>query len=364
MSRRDLTIAMVGAGGDGSSPWATSCRRPAARDGLNVIKTEAYGPQIRGGESSCVVRLSPDAIHEQGDAVDVLVVFSWADFARFQGEVLPAPDAVVLFDAADPVARTRDDRGLGANAHWLPVPFAKLAGDAGAKGSKNVVGLGVLAALLGLREETIRRAVEKRQEKLRSASRAQGVRGRPRPGATLATLKDRGITFTPDPRSSSCRATRLCSRRAPRGLPVLRRLPDHALDRDPAVRRGVAPEDGRHGAPDRGRARRDRRRHRRVLRGREVHDGHVRPRPLAHDGDARPRLDGRDSVRRRGRAARRPLHGPPDEERAVRPLPGPVRGPRRPAARRDRCIRRRGTASTRPSTPSTSPRSSRSRSSS
>ena len=150
MSRRDLTIAMVGAGGDGIVTMGDILSQAGARDGLNVIKTEAYGPQIRGGESSCVVRLSPDAIYEQGDAVDVLVVFSWADFDRFKGEVQPAADAVVLFDEADAVRRTKEDLGLGAGAHWLPVPFAKLAGDAGAKGSKNVVGLGVLTALFGL----------------------------------------------------------------------------------------------------------------------------------------------------------------------------------------------------------------------
>ncbi|MCM3876511.1 MAG: 2-oxoacid:acceptor oxidoreductase family protein, partial [Thermoanaerobaculia bacterium] len=133
MPKRDLTIAMVGAGGDGIVTMGDILSQAGARDGLNIIKTEAYGPQIRGGESSCVVRMSPDAIYEQGDAADLLVVFSWADFGRFKGEVLPASDAVVLFDEADTVARTKEDLGLGASAHWIAVPFSKLAGDAGAK---------------------------------------------------------------------------------------------------------------------------------------------------------------------------------------------------------------------------------------
>ena len=202
MSRRDLTIAMVGAGGDGIVTMGDILSQAGARDGLNVIKTEAYGPQIRGGESSCVVRLSPDAIYEQGDAVDVLLVFSWADFGRFKGEVLPADDAVVLFDEADPALRTKEDLGLGANAHLLSVPFAKLAGDAGAKGSKNVVGLGVLTALFGLRQETIRRAVVKRFGRKKAAVGELALKAFDAGmvhGATLATLKDRGITFTPGP---------------------------------------------------------------------------------------------------------------------------------------------------------------------
>ncbi len=202
MSRRDLTIAMVGAGGDGIVTMGDILSQAGARDGLNVIKTEAYGPQIRGGESSCVVRLSPDAIYEQGDAVDVLVVFSWADFGRFKGEVLPAADAVVLFDEADAVLRTKEDLGLGPNAHFLSVPFAKLAGDAGAKGSKNVVGLGVLTALFGLRQETIRRAVVKRFGRKKAAVGELALKAFDAGmvhGATLATLKDRGIAFTPGP---------------------------------------------------------------------------------------------------------------------------------------------------------------------
>jgi 2-oxoglutarate ferredoxin oxidoreductase subunit alpha len=202
MSRRDLTIAMVGAGGDGIVTMGDILSQAGARDGLNVIKTEAYGPQIRGGESSCVVRMSPDAIYEQGDAVDVLVVFSWADFARFKGEVQPAADAVVLFDEADAVARTREDLGLGAHAHWLAVPFAKLAGDAGAKGSKNVVGLGVLTALFGLRDETIRRAVVKRFGRKKAAVGELALKAFEAGllhGATLPPMKDRGLTFTPGP---------------------------------------------------------------------------------------------------------------------------------------------------------------------
>ena len=134
------------------------------------------------------------------NAVRRIWTYSWADFDRFKGEVQPAADAVVLFDGADPVARAREDLGLGASAHWLSVPFAKLAGDAGAKGSKNVVGLGVLTALFGLRQETIRRAIEKRFGRKKAAVGELALKAFDAGlahGATLATLKDRGLTFTP-----------------------------------------------------------------------------------------------------------------------------------------------------------------------
>src|ERR1039457_6863714 len=122
MPKRDLTIAMVGAGGDGIVTMGDVLAQAAAREGLNVLKTEAYGPQIRGGESSCVVRLSADPIYESGDAIDVVVVFSWADFARFKGEVMPAKNSVVLSDEADPIARTPEDLGTRAVATSRATP--------------------------------------------------------------------------------------------------------------------------------------------------------------------------------------------------------------------------------------------------
>src|SRR5438874_5246093 len=97
----ELTFAFVGAGGDGAVTAGDIIAGVCAREGLHVIKTEAYGPQIRGGESSSVVRVSGAPIYAQADAVDVLVVFSWADFARFQNELLLAADAVIFHESGD-----------------------------------------------------------------------------------------------------------------------------------------------------------------------------------------------------------------------------------------------------------------------
>src|SRR4029077_1789947 len=58
MPTNDLTIAMVGSGGDGVVTMGNLIAQAAAREGLHVIQTEAYGPQIRGGEASCTVRVA------------------------------------------------------------------------------------------------------------------------------------------------------------------------------------------------------------------------------------------------------------------------------------------------------------------
>ena len=93
--KQQLTLSIVGSGGDGAVAAGDILSMACARDGLNIIKTEAYGPQIRGGESSCTVRMSSSPIYAQADELDALAVFSWADFARFRSELVLGPDAVV-----------------------------------------------------------------------------------------------------------------------------------------------------------------------------------------------------------------------------------------------------------------------------
>lgn len=161
MPTRDLTLAMVGSGGDGVVTMGDMMAQAGARDGLNVIKVEAYGPQIRGGESSCVLRMSAEPISAQGDAVDVLVVFNWADFARFKGEVVPKADAVILYEATDATPLSEVKIPTATHATWIPVPFVEIATKAtGTKAAKNIVTLGILAELFGIPPESVKRAVE------------------------------------------------------------------------------------------------------------------------------------------------------------------------------------------------------------
>jgi 2-oxoglutarate ferredoxin oxidoreductase subunit alpha len=163
MLTNDLTIAMVGSGGDGVVTMGDLLALAAAREGLHVIKTEDYGPQIRGGESSCTVRVAARKLFAQGDAADVLLVFRWADFARFRGEIEVARDAVVLYESTDATPVEELELDLGEGALWIPVPFDRLSREStGAAASKNVVALGILAELFGLPADTMRRAVHHR----------------------------------------------------------------------------------------------------------------------------------------------------------------------------------------------------------
>ena len=168
----ELSLSIVGAGGDGAVAAGDILSLASARDGLSVIKTEAYGPQIRGGESSCTVRISATPIHAQADAVDALVVFSWSDFARFKSEIELAKDAILFHDEKDAPPEELKAYRL------VPIAFAAQ------RAAKNIFALGLLASTFGLPADQIRSAVRARFKKKTEAVIEANV-----------TAFDAGITY-------------------------------------------------------------------------------------------------------------------------------------------------------------------------
>ncbi|MFI5372662.1 MAG: 2-oxoacid:acceptor oxidoreductase family protein, partial [Candidatus Eisenbacteria bacterium] len=51
-------LALVGSGGDGVAVLGDIILQMAAQQGLYGVMVQSYGPQIRGGESAVVMRVS------------------------------------------------------------------------------------------------------------------------------------------------------------------------------------------------------------------------------------------------------------------------------------------------------------------
>ena len=161
--RRDAAIAVVGSGGDGAVTLGDLLAQAAASEGLHAIKTEAYGPQIRGGESSCSVRLSAAPVFAPADAANLLVVFHWADYGRFRGEITVSPDALILYENEDEEPPAALLGSQSENRILFPVPFSELSkASAGTPGAKNIVALGILSEILGLPDGVLKRALARR----------------------------------------------------------------------------------------------------------------------------------------------------------------------------------------------------------
>src|SRR6187397_2223374 len=100
----DLVIGMAGAGGDGVVSAGESLIAAAAEIGYHAILTKSFGPQIRGGESSCRLRLSTQPVLNPGALLDVAVALNWDDFLRFGAELPVGGGTVVIYDSNTGIA--------------------------------------------------------------------------------------------------------------------------------------------------------------------------------------------------------------------------------------------------------------------
>lgn len=158
-----ITIGIVGSGGDGVIAAGEILADAAAREGLYCILTKSYGPAIRGGESSSRIRMGHTRVHSQGDKLDVLVCFNWHDFGLFKSELFLKNKAIILYPETDPLEPDQLPIDHKLNPVIIKVPFLKLAKEVvGNELTKNIVTLGVLRDLLDLPKEGLENAIRHR----------------------------------------------------------------------------------------------------------------------------------------------------------------------------------------------------------
>lgn len=174
----DLIIGMAGAGGDGVVSAGESLMSALARGGYHAIMTKSFGSQIRGGESSCRVRLSTRAVTNPGGVLDLAVALNWDDFLRFGGELPVGGTTSVVYESASGVVPERLPLVGVTPAEALPVPITELSRQhAGSDKAKNTVVLGLLCGWYGLSTERVlagirRKLAKKGPELVAGAERA------------------------------------------------------------------------------------------------------------------------------------------------------------------------------------------------
>jgi len=162
MPVRDLNIGIVGSGGDGVMVGGEAVVNAVARKGLNCIMLKSFGPQIRGGESSCKIRISTEKVSTQADELDVLMAFNWGDYTRFGSELMLKPGRVVI-EEGEPGAPEPERPIVGPEPGTiLRVPLTRLAKEAsGGKRARNMVALGAMGKICNLPDQPLRDSIEK-----------------------------------------------------------------------------------------------------------------------------------------------------------------------------------------------------------
>jgi 2-oxoglutarate ferredoxin oxidoreductase subunit alpha len=160
---RNLIIGMAGSGGDGIVSAGESLISACAAEGYHAIMTKSFGSQIRGGESSCRVRLSVDPVLNPGGALDVAVALNWEDFLKFGAELPVAGKTVVIYEERTGVAPDKLPLVGVDPTEVFAVPIGELARKtAGTDRAKNTVVLGLLSGWFGIAEDAIRRGFRKK----------------------------------------------------------------------------------------------------------------------------------------------------------------------------------------------------------
>jgi 2-oxoglutarate ferredoxin oxidoreductase subunit alpha len=159
----DLVLGMAGSGGDGIVSAGESLIAAAAYEGYYAMMTKSFGSQVRGGESSCRVRISTRPIHNPGGFLDVAVALSWDDFLKFGAELPVSGTTIVIYEAKTGVAPTALPLSGVTPRDAFPVPIGDMAKQAtGTDKAKNTVVLGLVAGWFGMARAAMLRGIEKR----------------------------------------------------------------------------------------------------------------------------------------------------------------------------------------------------------
>jgi 2-oxoglutarate ferredoxin oxidoreductase subunit alpha len=181
-----FSVALLGKGGTGVVTAGDMLLAAAARCGLYGLMIRAVGPQIRGGESAALVRLSTSPVNCLDDRFDVLLGIDWTHAERILGDVFVDGDSVVVTDPGeDEVPQSISTTG----AEIRKLEMAALSGSV-TGGRANMVALGYVGCLAGIAEDAISHAIEK----------TIAVKGRAAVEASIAAAKlGMASATSPDP---------------------------------------------------------------------------------------------------------------------------------------------------------------------
>jgi len=158
MAVHDLVIRVAGESGEGIQSTGILLAQATARGGFHVITYWTVPAEIKGGHALFQVRLGARRLYAQGDAVDILLAFNQEAYELNTRDLREG--GLLLYDSAD-FTPPESDR-------WrqVPVPLTDIAkNQLKFELGKNVVAVGVCAALFGLPTQHAERLLRDRWQR-------------------------------------------------------------------------------------------------------------------------------------------------------------------------------------------------------
>ena len=152
MEKTDFIVRFAGEGGQGVVTSAEGLAMANAQVGYHVKTFSTFPSQIRGGPVWTQTRISTTPVLSSGDDLDVLVAFNEYGYNTHRDEVREG--GVIIFDSGS--------FELESDGNSFGMPFDELARSTGNARAANMVVMGALAYLAGMRQEVLEQFVVKR----------------------------------------------------------------------------------------------------------------------------------------------------------------------------------------------------------
>lgn len=189
----DISLAITGSGGVGAITVGELLLRLVGKDGFFGLMRRSFGPQIRGGESAALMRISDQAVECINDSFDILLALDWLNAERFAEDIRLRPDSLIIADpSAGEVPTVYRDMGI----EILEIPMKSIAREVPG-GRPNMVALGLLAHWLGYSDDSADQLIDsnfsRKGEEIVCGSKAAFAKGCSEPTIVNAR-KTRGLS--------------------------------------------------------------------------------------------------------------------------------------------------------------------------
>ena len=143
-----ISIVLCGQAGMGIQTVESILTRMLKLAGYNVFATKEYMSRVRGGNNSTQIRVSSQPVSAFVNRIDLLIPLNKGAVQHLQERI--SRETIVLAET-----KVVGDEAASGRFRFVEAPFTKIATDIGNKVYSNVVAVGVLAGLLGIRIESI-----------------------------------------------------------------------------------------------------------------------------------------------------------------------------------------------------------------
>jgi len=137
---KDQNVKLAGFGGQGILSAGNTLSTLAMFEGLNVTWIPSYGPEMRGGTSSCSVRISKERVGSPlVEKPNVLIVMNGPSLDKFESEVVAGGTIIVNSSIIDKKVKRTD-----VTVHY--VPLTAITTELGVPAAQTVAGLAAYLA--------------------------------------------------------------------------------------------------------------------------------------------------------------------------------------------------------------------------